>query len=268
MPTPPGAGMPKPVTQPAGAAAPATAADKGWQGKGAGGNLPGASFLKGFTKAAGMTDATNAIDAAQQSNIDYDLMAKQKAKADSDKEGQPATEPGATPADAATPATGTTGELSPGASKPGATSNYGPKAAQPVTLANPISKPGAATPGQPQTQDSPIAKPGAATPAPATAAKGKAMTKQEILAWISRNDEDNAALQSFKDGITAAEKSGAPADVNYGKATPGIQNVQAAPGKVSYAPKTAAAAPKGPATVSASIPQPQMASKQYKKAPL
>jgi hypothetical protein len=259
--------MPKPVTKTPGAAAPADDANAGWKGKGAGGNLPGASFLKGFTKAAGMTDATNAIDAAQRSNIDYDLMAKQKATADADKAGQPATEPGATPADAATPVTGTAGELSPGASKPGATSNYGPKAAQPVTLANPISKTGAATPGQPQTQDSPVAKP-AATPAPATAAKGKAMTKQEILSWISRNDEDNAALQSFKDGITAAEKSGAPADANYGKATPGIPNMQATPGKVSYAPKTAAAAPKGPATVSASMPQPQMASKQYKKAPL
>ena len=303
MPTPPGAGMPKPVTKTPGATAPANNADTGWKGKGAGGNLPGASFLKGFTKAAGMTDATNAIDAAQRSNIDYDLMAKQKATADADKAGQPQTQdsPIAEPAGAETPATGKSGELSPGASKPGATPSYGPKAAQPITLANPIgqpgatpgtakpgepvtlddpaAKPGAATPGQPQTQDSPIAKPGAekpgaATPgaakpaaAPATA-KGKTMTKQEILAWISRNDEDNAALQSFKDGITAAEKSGAPADANYGKATPGIQNVQATPGKVSYAPKTAAAAPKGPATVSASMPQPQMASKQYKKAPL
>jgi len=94
------------------------------------------------------------------------------------------------------------------------------------------------------------------------------MSKQEILSWISRNDEDNAALQSFKDAIAAAEKAGAPAGANYGKATPGIQNVQAAPGKVSYAPKTAAAAPKGPATVSATMAQPQMASKQYKKAPL
>ena len=258
-----------------------------------------------------MTDATNAIDAAQRSNIDYDLMAKQKAKADADKAGQPQTQdsPIAEPAGAETPATGKSGELSPGASKPGATPSYGPKAAQPITLANPIgqpgaakpgaekpgatpgtakpgepvtlddpaAKPGAATPGQPQTQDSPIAKPGAekpgaakpaAAPAPATAAKGKTMSKKDILAWISRNDEDNAALQSFKDGITAAEKSGAPADANYGKATPGIQNVQATPGKVSYAPKTAAAAPKGPATVSASMPQPQMASKQYKKAPL
>ena len=322
MPTPPGAGMPKPVTKTPGATAPANDANTGWKGKGAGGNLPGASFLKGFTKAAGMTDATNAIDAAQRSNIDYDLMAKQKAKADADKAGQPQTQdsPIAEPAGAETPATGKSGELSPGASKPGATPSYGPKAAQPITLANPIGQPGAAkpgaapapgtakpgaekpgatpgtakpgepvtlddpaakagaaTPGQPQTQDSPIAKPGAekpgaakpaAAPAPATAAKGKTMSKQEILAWISRNDEDNAALQSFKDGITAAEKSGAPADANYGKATPGIQNVQATPGKVSYAPKTAAAAPKGPATVSASMPQPQMASKQYKKAPL
>lgn len=249
----PGAGMPKPVATPAGAATPADDADTGWKGKGAGGNLPGASFLKGFTKAAGMTDATNAIDAAQRSNIDYDLMAKQKAKADADKAGQPQTQdsPIAEPAGAETPVTGKSGELSPGASKPGATPSYGPKAAQPITLANPIEQPGAAKP--------------AAAPA---AAKGKTMSKKDILAWISRNDEDNAALQSFKDGITAAEKSGAPAGTNYGKATPGIQNVQAAPGKVSYAPKTAAAAPKGPATVSASMPQTQMASKQYKKAPL
>jgi hypothetical protein len=62
------------------------------------------------------------------------------------------------------------------------------------------------------------------------------MSKQEILAWISRNDEDNAALQSFKDGITAAEKTGAPAaepaatgTKNYGQGGAGIQNVQATP---------------------------------------
>lgn len=254
MPTPPGAGMPKPVAA-TDTAATGNQPKRAWDGKGAGGNLPGASFLKGFTKAAGMGDATQAIDAAQQSNIDYDLMAKQKLGAttgdepEGTKPGQPATAATPTGTGAETPVTGKAGELSPGASTPGAT-------------------PSAATPGQPQTQDSPIAKP-AATPAAApAAAKGKTMTKAEILAWISRNDEDNAALQSFKDGITAAEKAGAPAGVDYGKATPGIQNVQAAPGKVSYAPKTAAAAPKGPATVSASIPQPQMASKQYKKAPL
>ena len=97
------------------------------------------------------------------------------------------------------------------------------------------------------------------------------MTKQEILAWISRNDEDNAALQSFKDGITAAEKSATaaapaatPTASNYSKATPGIQNTQATPGKVSYAPKTAAPA----ATPAPAAKQPQMASKQYKKVPL
>jgi hypothetical protein len=313
MPTPPGAGMPKPVAKPAGAAAPSDDTNKGWQGKGAGGNLPGASFLKGFTKAAGMTDATNAIDAAQRSNIDYDLMAKQKAKADADKnkQGEPTADPDATPA--AEPNTAKPGQPvtlanpigQPGAAKPGAKPNYGPKAAQPITLANPIGKPGAAAPGtakpgEPVTLDDPAAKPGAAAPdkettlanpiakpgeekpgaaapgavkpaqpaaAPA-AATGKSMSKQEILSWISRNDEDNAALQSFKDAIAAAEKAGAPAGADYGKATPGIQNVQAAPGKVSYAPKTAAAAPKGPATVSATMAQPQMASKQYKKAPL
>ena len=283
MPTPPGAGMPKAVAA-TDTAAKGDQPKRNWDGKGAGGNLPGASFLKGFTKAAGMTDATQAIDAAQQSNIDYDLMAKQKAKAgattgdepEGTKPGEPAT--AATPAGAATPATGKAGELSPGTSKPGI-SSYGPKAAQPVTLANPIGQPGATTPDKETTLANPIsakpgeekpgaAKPGAAAPAPA-AAKGKTMTKQEILSWISRNDEDNAALQSFKDGISAAEKAGTPAGTDYGKATPGIQNVQAAPGKVSYAPKTAAAAPKGPATVSATMsPQPQMASKQYKKAPL
>ena len=291
MPTPPGAGMPTPV------AATDTAAKgdqprRDWNGKGAGGNLPGASFLKGFTRAAGMQDATQAIDAAQQSNIDYDLMAKQKAKAgattgdepEGTKPGEPATT--ATPAGAATPGAAKPG--TPGTAKPG-TPNYGPKAAQPVTLANPIGKSGqsgepgksaqpGATPDKETTLANPIsakpgeekpgtAKPGAAAPAP-VAAKGKAMSKQEILAWVSRNDEDNAALQSFKDGITAAEKAGIPAGADYGKATPGIQNVQAAPGKVSYAPKTAAAAPKGPSTVSASMAQPQMASKQYKKAPL
>jgi hypothetical protein len=147
-----------------------------------------------------------------------------------------------------------------------------------------------AKPGQPQTQDSPIAKPGEEKPgaaepakAPATAqaaAKGKSMSKQEIMSWISRNDEDNAALQSFKDAIAAAEKAEAPAaepaasapaktaapaaTPNYGKATPGVQNTQAAPGKVSYAPKTAAPA----ATPAPAAKQPQMASKQYKKVPL
>jgi hypothetical protein len=275
MPTPPGAGMPKAVAA-TDTAAKGDQPKRNWDGKGAGGNLPGASFLKGFTKAAGMTDATQAIDAAQQSNIDYDLMAKQKAKAGATTGDEPeGTKPGE-PATAATPA----GAATPGTAKPG-TPSYGPKAAQPVTLANPIGQPGAAKPGattpdKETTLANPISakpgeeKPGAAKPAAApAAAKGKTMTKQEILSWISRNDEDNAALQSFKDGITAAEKAGAPAGADYGKATPGIQNVQAAPGKVSYAPKTAAAAPKGPATVSATMsPQPQMASKQYKKAPL
>jgi hypothetical protein len=262
-PTPPGTAT--------GAAAPADDTNKGWQGKGAGGNLPGASFLKGFTKAAGMTDATNAIDAAQQSNIDYDLMAKQKADADKNKQGEPAADPSATPA--AEPNTAKPGQPvtlanpigQPGAAKPGATPNYGPKAAQPVTLDDPAAKPGAAAPDKETTLANPIAKPGEEKPG---AAKGKSMSKQEILSWIGRNDEDNAALQSFKDAIAAAEKAGAPAGTDYSKATPGIQNVQAAPGKISYAPKTAAAAPKGPATVSASMPQPQMASKQYKKAPL
>ena len=146
MPTPPGAGMPKPVSTPAGAAAP-TANGKDWQGKGAGGNLPGASFLKGFTKAAGWNDATSAIDAAQKSNIDYDLMAKQKAKADADKEQQPSAEPDTSTAEpAVAPVAGKSGELSPGASKPGAT-GYGPNPAQPVTLANPIGQPGATPAG-------------------------------------------------------------------------------------------------------------------------
>jgi len=208
------------------------------------------------------------------------------------KPGQPVA---ATPVTTGQPAKGATPDLG---AKPAAAGQPG-KVGQPVatpdqdvTLANPIGKAGAAKPGQPQTQDSPVAepaaaKPGAAKPAAVStpaAAKGKAMSKQEILAWISRNDEDNAALQSFKDGITSAEKSGAgaapaaapaaaPTTPNYSKGTPGVQNIQAAPGKVSYAPKTAATpaatpnyAPKGVPT--ATPKQPQMASKQYKKAPL
>jgi hypothetical protein len=231
----PGAGMPTPP-------------GAGMPGRNATGpelsNIVGSNFMKGFAQGVGSPDLANAVNAASQSNI-----AAQKAT-----DGTPAVPGEEQPA--ADPATAKAGEkeLSPGASVPGTTSAGAATPDQEVTLANPIAKPDAEKPE--------------ATPAPVTA-KGKTMTKQEILSWISRNDEDNAALQSFKDGITAAEKAGAPAGTDYGKATPGIQNVQAAPGKVSYAPKTAAAAPKGPATVSATMsPQPQMASKQYKKAPL
>ena len=291
MPTPPGAGMPKPVAK----AATPSAGKPGEPGRKATGpefsNIVGSNFMKGFAQGVGSPELANAVNAASQSNI-----SAQKAK-----DGTPAVPGEEQPAAEPTTAKAGEKELSPGASVPGATPNYGTaKPGQPVTLANPIGKPGtakpgatptpgtakpdqdvtlddpavkagAAKPGQPQTQDSPIAKP-AAAPTPA-AAKGKTMTKQEIMAWISRNDEDNAALQSFKDGITAAEKSGAGAEPaatpNYGKATPGIQNVQATPSKVTAAPKIPAATPNyGPKTAAPAARQPQMASKQYKKAPL
>lgn len=247
----------KPVTTPA--AAEPSAGKPGEPGSKATGpefsNIVGSNFMKGFAQGVGSPELANAVDAASQSNI-----SAQKAK-----DGTPAVPGEEQPAAEPTTAKAGEKELSPGASVPGATPA------------------GAATPGQPQTQDSPIAKPDAAKPAatpaatpaaaPATAAKGKTMTKQEIMAWISRNDEDNAALQSFKDGITAAEKSGAGAEPaaapNYGKATPGIQNVQATPSKVTAAPKIPAATPNyGPKTAAPAARQPQMASKQYKKAPL
>jgi hypothetical protein len=175
------------------------------------------------------------------------------------KTGQPVA---ATPVTTGQPAKGATPDLGAkpaAAGEPGKAGEPGATPDQDVTLANPIGKPGAEKTGQPQTQDSPVAEPAAA---PATAAKGKAMSKQEILSWISRNDEDNAALQSFKAGITAAEKSGAGTATgdkpDYSKGGAGIQNVQVTPDKVGYAPKTAAPAAN----------QTQLASKQYKKAPL
>jgi hypothetical protein len=235
MPTPPGAGMPgRKATGPEFS------------------NIVGSNFMKGFAQGVGSGDLSNAVNAASQSNI-----AAQKAK-----DGTPAVPGEEQPA--ADPATAKAGEkeLSPGASVPGTTSAGAATPDQEVTLANPIAKPGA--------------EKSAAAPA---AAKGKTMTKQEILAWISRNDEDNPALQSFKDGITAAEKAGAPAaepaaagTPNYGKATPGILNVQATPSKVTATPKTAAPAAKpnygAPKVAVPAAKQPQMASKQYKKAPL
>ena len=187
------------------------------------------------------------------------------------KTGQPVAATPVTTGQPAKVATPDLGAKPAAAGEPGKAGDPGATPDQDVTLANPIGKPGAEKTGQPQTQDSPVADPaaaktGAAKPAaaPATAAKGKTMSKQEILSWISRNDEDNAALQSFKAGITTAEKSGAPADANYGKATPGIQNVEVTPDKVGYAPKTAAPA----ATPAPAAKQTQLASKQYKKVPL
>lgn len=233
MPTPPGAGMP------------------GRKGTGPElSNVVGSNFMKGFAQGVGSADLSNAVNAASQSNIDAQKGA----------EGEPSTAGAEEPA--GTPAAAKAGEkeLSPGASVPGQTP--APKADQEVTLANPISQPGAAKPD--------AAKPVAAP----AAAKGKTMTKQEILSWISRNDEDNAALQSFKDGITAAEKtapaSGPEAGTNYGKATPGIQNVQATPNKVNYAaPKTAAPTVSyAPKTATATPRQKELSSKQYKKVPL
>lgn len=232
MPTPPGAGMPgRKATGPEFS------------------NIVGSNFMKGFAQGVGSGDLSNAVNAASQSNI-----AAQKAK-----DGTPAVPGEEQPA--ADPATAKAGEkeLSPGASVPGTTAAGAATPDQDVTLANPIAKTGA--------------EKSAAAPA---AAKGKTMTKQEILAWISRNDEDNPALQSFKDGITAAEKSGAgtvPAaqsaasdtTPNYGAPNPGIQNIQAGPNKVTatskvnYGSKT---------TTPVQQKQTELASKQYKKAPL
>jgi hypothetical protein len=87
-----------------------------------------------------------------------------------------------------------------------------------------------AAPDKETTLANPIAKPVAAP-----AAKGKTMTKQEILAWISRNDEDNAALQSFKDGITAAEKTGAGAATTAATTT---DKSAATATKLNFSPKT------------------------------
>ena len=219
----PGAGMPTPP-------------GAGMPGRNATGpefsNIVGSNFMKGFAQGIGSGDLSNAVNAASQSNI-----AAQKAK-----DGTPAVPGEEQPA--ADPATAKAGEkeLSPGASVPGTTSAGAATPDQEVTLANPIAKPGA--------------EKSAAAPA---AAKGKTMTKQEILAWISRNDEDNPALQSFKDGITAAEK-GAPAagqtignatdlvrdlkadqakktTPNYGASDPGIKNTQVTPNTVGYAVK-------------------------------
>jgi hypothetical protein len=210
----PGAGMPTPP-------------GAGMPGRNATGpelsNIVGSNFMKGFAQGVGSGDLSNAVNAASQSNI-----AAQKAK-----DGTPAVPGEEQPA--ADPATAKAGEkeLSPGASVPGETPAGATTPDQDVTLANPIAKPDAEKPE--------------ATPVPATA-KGKTMTKQEILSWISRNDEDNPALQSFKDGITAAEKSGAgtvPAaqsaasgtTPNYGAPNPGIQNIQAGPNKVTATSK-------------------------------
>jgi hypothetical protein len=228
----PGAGMPTPP-------------GAGMPGRNATGpefsNIVGSNFMKGFAQGVGSGDLSNAVNAASQSNI-----AAQKAK-----DGTPAVPGEEQPAAEPTTAKAGEKELSPGASVPGTTSAGAATPDQDVTLANPIAKP--------------VAEPAAA---PATAAKGKTMSKKDILAWISRNDEDNAALQSFKDGITAAEKSGvgtATGDKpDYSKGGAGIQNVQVTPDKVGYAPKTAAPA----ATPAPAANQTQLASKQYKKAPL
>ena len=190
--------------------------------------------------------------------------------------------------DTSTSATGVTPTATPSTTEPTTTATGATPTAKPGATPPAGAKPGAAVPvggatpdlsAKPQTQDSPIAKPAGATPdigtkpaaAPVTAkapAQGKVMSKQEILSWISRNDEDNAALQGLKDAIASAEKSApaAPAATtpNYGAKGAGMKNMQAAPGKVSYAPKTSAPAP----AAAPAAKQPQMASKQYKKAPL
>jgi hypothetical protein len=302
MPTPPGAGMPKPVAKPAGT--PTDDTNKDSQGQKADGDWTNAAanpWTRGIAKGLGATDTVAAIDAGERSNIGQGGKETADADTDKTKQGEPVAEPNT--------------------AKPG----------EPVTLANPISQPGAETPDKETTLANPIsAKPGEEKPAAAApaAAKGKTMTKQEILAWISRNDEDNAALQSFKDGITAAEKTGAgaaapddmadisdaeiakstaaadderlsraagrtdlnprvkasvdaeiakrasnkkpAAGVKYGDPNPGIQNIQVAPNTVTNTPKTTSTTTttKNFGTPKVPVKQKELASKQYKKAPL
>jgi hypothetical protein len=134
-----------------------------------------------------------------------------------------------------------------------------------VPAAAPTQEP-AAAPTQEPAAAAPVATP-VATP---VAAKGKVMVKQDILSWISRNDKDNAALQSFKDGITAAEKAGAAAPASVTSVNYGGKPTSSAPYKVTRTSNTPNAAPKAaavPAAVPAEVQQ-ESASKQYKKAPL
>jgi hypothetical protein len=189
----------------------------------------------------------------------------------------------AAPGTTAVAAPGTTAVAAPVAAKPatagGATPDLGAKPGAtgdkpPVGVTPDLG----AKPEQPQTQDSPIAKPGEEKPAAAApvAAKGKTMSKQEILSWISRNDEDNAALQSFKDAIAAAEKTGASTAAaekpatgdDYSKANPGIQNIQVPVDTVTTTPKPTSTATQNYGAPKVSVNQLQTASKQYKKAPL
>ena len=220
--------------------------------------------------------------------------------------------------DTSTSATGVTPTATPSTTEPTTTATGATPTAKPGATPPAGAKPGAAAPvggatpdlsAKPQTQDSPVAKPAGATPdistkpaaTPVTAkapAQGKVMSKQEILSWISRNDEDNAALQGLKDAIASAEKS-APAAAtttpNYGKDTPGVQNTQVTPDKIRYpnydevtGKITSAGAAKKAADdadheyqmknnpryaqvmqqFEPAANQTQLASKQYKKAPL